>query len=478
MQYISYDFLYFTAASVLLYYITPKKFRKYELLLANIVFYLFSGLPNTAYLVGFTAITYVAALLSDKCGKKAKKAGFSLYILLSAGSLVFVKFANYALSGFSKLTGSSLITLDLIYPLGIAFFTLQGISYVADVYRGKYAADRNVINVAVFMTYFPLIVQGPISRYDKLSKELTEGHRFDSKKFTFGLQLLLWGLFKKLVIANRAAAFADEVFNNYTEYSGIVIVTGALVYSLQLYADFSGCVDICRGVSGLFGVTLGQNFNFPYSAVSIKDFWARWHISLSSWLKDYIYIPLGGNRKGKVRKYLNIIIVFLVSGLWHGVGLHYIVWGLYHGALQVAGDLLKPAKNLITDKLGVEKERFSYKFGRQILTFIMVAYGWLLFRANGLRAALSMTRSVFVKFFCIDQWNALFDTEDFRVLVLFVLVFAAVSILQKRYSLREKLAKQNLWFRWAVSLAALFTVIIFGVYGSGYNASDFLYMQF
>ena len=478
MQYISYDFLYFTAASVLLYYITPKKFRKYELLLANIVFYLFSGLPNTAYLVCFTAVTYGAALLSDKCGKKAKKAVFALYILLSAGSLVFVKFANYALSGFSKLTGSSLITLDLIYPLGIAFFTLQGISYVADVYRGKYAADRNVINVAVFMTYFPLIVQGPISRYDKLTKELTEGHRFDSKKFTFGLQLLLWGLFKKLVIANRAAAFADEVFNNYTEYSGIVIVTGALVYSLQLYADFSGCVDICRGVSGLFGVTLGQNFNFPYSAVSIKDFWARWHISLSSWLKDYIYIPLGGNRKGKARKYLNIIIVFLVSGLWHGVGLHYIVWGLYHGALQVAGDLLKPAKNLITDKLGVEKERFSYKFGRQILTFIMVAYGWLLFRANGLRAALSMTRSVFVKFFCIDQWNALFDTEDFRVLVLFVLVFAAVSILQKRYSLREKLAKQNLWFRWAVSLAALFTVIIFGVYGSGYNASDFLYMQF
>ena len=478
MQYISYDFLYFTAASVLLYYITPKKFRKYELLLANIVFYLFSGLPNTAYLVGFTAITYGAALLSDKCGKKAKRALFALYILLSAGSLVFVKFANYALSGFSKLTGSSLITLDLIYPLGIAFFTLQGISYVADVYRGKYAADRNVINVAVFMTYFPLIVQGPISRYDKLSKELTEGHRFDSKKFTFGLQLLLWGLFKKLVIANRAAAFADEVFNNYTEYSGIVIVTGALVYSLQLYADFSGCVDICRGVSGLFGVTLGQNFNFPYSAVSIKDFWARWHISLSSWLKDYIYIPLGGNRKGKVRKYLNIIIVFLVSGLWHGVGLHYIVWGLYHGALQVAGDLLKPAKNLITDRLSVEKERFSYKFGRQILTFVMVAYGWLLFRANGLRAALSMTRSMFVKFFCIDQWNALFDTEDFRVLVLFVLVFAAVSILQKRYSLREKLAKQNLWFRCAVSLTALFTVIIFGVYGSGYNASDFLYMQF
>lgn len=478
MQYISYNFLYFVAASVLLYYVLPPKIRKYGLLVSNIVFYAFSGIKNTAFLIGFALVTYAAALLVGRTDCKAKKALFAVYIVISAGTLTFIKFANNTLGAVSKIFSVPGVTLDVIYPLGVAFFTLQGISYVADVCRGKYAPDKNVINVMLFMTYFPIIVQGPISRYDALSKDLTKEHRFDGRNFSFGLQLLLWGLFKKLVIANRAASFVDQVFNNYQDYSGLVTVFATFLYSLQLYADFSGCVDICRGVSSLYGIPLMQNFNFPYTAVSVKDFWARWHISLSTWLKDYIYIPLGGNRKGKARKYLNITAVFLVSGLWHGVGLHYIVWGLYHGALQVAGDLLKPARKKAVDVLKMRRDRFSYRFGQQALTFCAVSYGWLIFRANGLRAAYDMTRSVFVKFFCVDQLRELFDTKDFRVLMVFTAIFIIVSLWQKRYSLREKLARQDLWFRWAVYVAALFAVIIYGVYGSGYNAGDFLYMQF
>lgn len=383
------------------------------------------------------------------------------------------------LNALRSLTGGAPLSVFVIVPLGGAFFTLQAIGYVVDVYKGKYPAEKNFFHFALFMSYFPIIVQGPISRMDTLAPQLSKGHKFDYTGVKQGLLLMVWGLFKKLVIANRAAMFADPIFSNYMEYSGLTIVVGVLVYTLQIYADFSGCVDICRGVSEMFGIQITNNFHHPYFATSIKDFWRRWHISLSSWLRDYVYIPLGGNRKGRFRKYCNLMITFLVSGLWHGAGVHYLVWGFYHGACQIAGDLLQKPKEAAARKLHIRDDVFSYRLAQRIITFALVAYSWLLFRAEGFQAAMHMTRSLFTNILDKAQLVAvLAEGKDLVVLIIATLVLFVVSLLQQRYNVRKELDKQNLWFRWIVYLTVLFVTIIFGVYGAGYNASDFLYMQF
>lgn len=478
MAYISYAFFGFVFLTAAAYFLFPLKARPYVLLAASAAFYAFSGYKNLLYLLCFIVITYLFGRLLARAEKR-RKLILILYLALTAGSLVFIKFSNYVLGGVSRLFNFQRITLDVLVPLGISFFTLQGISYIVDIYRKKYGCEKNFFRFALFMSYFPIIVQGPISRYDKLALQLGEGHPFDYTRVKFGLQLALWGMFKKLVIANRAAVFVDTVFNDYTEYHGLVIVVAVLLYTVQLYADFSGCVDLCRGVSQIFGIELMNNFNHPYFSVSVKDFWSRWHISLSGWLKDYVYIPLGGNRRGKARKYINLILTFLVSGLWHGVGIHYLVWGVYHGAVQIIGELTSPLKRKAEKALRVNTNCRSYQIGKQLITLSLISYGWLLFRANGFIAALKMTASVFTDFFCLRQLYNMFITDiDFAVLLISVMLLFIVSLLQTKYKLREIIQKQNLWFRWSLYLAAIFTVIIFGVYGGGYNASDFLYMQF
>ena len=356
---------------------------------------------------------------------------------------------------------------------------MQAIGYVIDIYRNKYEPEKNIFSFSLFMSYFPIIVQGPISRFDQLNGQLKKGHKFNYEEFTFGLQLAFWGLFKKLVIANRAATFADPIFNDYSKYSGLTVVLGVLFYTLQIYADFSGCVDICRGVSQMFGIKIINNFDHPYFSVSIKDFWRRWHISLSSWLRDYVYISLGGNRKGTFRKYINLVVTFLVSGLWHGVGIHYIVWGIYHSVCQIIGDLTRKPKDKLYTKLKINTSVYSFNLGQRIITFILIAYSWLLFRANGTIAALKMTLSMFSNILSISQLKSVIgDGKDFNVLVLATIILLIISLMQNKFSVREKLAKQNLWFRWPVYLLLIFSTIIFGIYGSEFNSADFLYMQF
>ena len=229
----------------------------------------------------------------------------------------------------------------------------------------------------------------------------------------------------------------------------------------------------------MFGITLVNNFDHPYFATSIKDFWRRWHISLSSWLKDYVYIPLGGNRKGKIRKYINILIVFLVSGLWHGVGLSYIAWGLIHGLYQVIGELLSNVKDKINAVLKTNKEAFSYRFGQGVITFILVTFAWIFFRANSLKGAINMIKSMFTPSIKLSELLMIgLDTQDYIVLGISVAILIIVSILQSRFNIREKLKEQNLWFRWIIYLLAIFSVLIFGIYGTEYSNEIFIYMQF
>ncbi len=480
MLYVSSLFLAFLAGLTLLYYVLPRRTQPYLLLVANLCFYAFAGPRALLYLLLLSLLSFFFALaIGQETALRRRKIWLCSYLVLGLGALVYAKFSLYLLRSLHLYFGLPLFTVPVLVPLGLSFFTLQAVAYVVDVYRQKIQATKNPIKFMLFMSYFPIIVQGPISRWDELSEQLWAKHPFDYTQVKQGALLLLWGFFKKLVIANRAASFADPIFASYERYSGFMVMMGILLYTLQIYADFSGAVDICRGASEMLDIKIRNNFDHPYFATSVKDFWRRWHISLSLWLRDYVYIPLGGNRRGRWRKHLNVFLTFLVSGLWHGVGFHYICWGGYHGLCQVLGDLLREPKDRLIKAVGLRSGAFSFRLGQQICTFILIAYSWLLFRANGLRAALHMTRSLFGTFYQKTLYMEVFpDGRELVVLMLATLLLFTVSCFQQKRALRDVLERQNLWFRWTVYLLLLFGSIIFGVYGQGYNASDFLYMQF
>lgn len=456
-------------------------------MLVSLVFY-FIASPKYIFFLLFSAATtfYAAGLLQrtnrEKTGKR--KGILFAVIFLNIGLLAFLKFGGavfgWIQSFWPQPDGPF---LQLILPLGISFYTLQVVGYCVDIYRGKYAAETNFAKYLLFVSFFPQIVQGPIARYDQLAAQFTEHHPFDYTQVKYGVQLMLWGFFKKMVIADRAALLVNQVFSNYQDYTGFSLFVASVFYSIQIYTDFSGCVDIARGAAQIFGIKLAHNFNHPYFALSIQDFWRRWHISLSTWLRDYIYIPLGGNRKGRFRKYQNILATFLVSGLWHGVGWQYIVWGALHGLYQVVGSLLQPLRDWLVKVFSVNRNAFSHKFFKGLVTFNLVNFAWIFFRSSSLTDAVRYIKYMFSQF---NPWiffdNSLYSMglsqKDFSLLIVCAAVLLVVSLLQRKMNLREKLDEQGLVFRWSIDLIAIFSIIILGIYGIGYTAADFIYAQF
>lgn len=486
MSVISVSFLAFITLVFLGYFLLPMTIRPYWLLVTSIGFYACFDLKYFA-LWGFCVFsTYIAAKYFEKeevASKITKKRILILTILANIGLLVFVKFYGYSLSVFKMIFGVEVEKISVIVPLGIAFYTLQAISYCVDVYNKKYPAEKNFAKYALYMSYFPIIMQGPISRYNQLGTSLFVGHKFSYMRMKSGLSLALWGFFKKMVIADRAAILVNQVFGNYVEYKGFEVIIAVLLYTIQLYADFSGCVDISRGVSEVLGVELINNFNHPYFATSIKDFWRRWHISLSSWFRDYIYIPLGGNRKGPIRKYINLVTVFFVSGLWHGVGINYIVWGFLHGGYQIIGELTQNFRSSIYTKLRLNEEHVLCKVWKTLCTVGLVAYAWLFFRASGTIAAIRMSISAITIFNPQIFWNGrLFelglDKKDWLVLGLACIVLFIVSLLQEKGLVRQRIEAQRIGLRWIIYIIAIFVILIFGIYGPGFDENQFLYMQF
>lgn len=482
MSIISLAFLVFAAVSCTLYFFLPQKARPYWLLLCSAAFYGSFDVRFFAW-IGITAVSsFAAGRIIGRAGERRKKAVLIGVVVLNGGLLIFVKFFGYSTELFARLFGLSASAVAIPAALGISFYTMQAIGYCVDVYRGKYLPERNFWKFLLYMLYFPTIMQGPISRYDQLADQLFTPHRFSFDRMKAGLILMLWGFFKKLVIADRAAILVNRVFADYTAYEGLQIVFAVVLYSIQLYTDFSGFTDISRGLSQILGIDLIDNFDTPYFADSIRDFWRRWHISLSSWLRDYIYIPLGGSRGGRGRKYANLLIVFFVSGLWHGVGFHYIAWGLMQAVFQIVSELTREPRNRLYDSWGVDRTCFSYRFGKGLVTFGLVNLSWLFFRASGFLTALRILKRSLV-------WNpwVLFDGSllsmgldgaEWNVLLAAVAVLLAVSLLRQRGSVRGMLDAQLFWFRYGVYLALLLATLVFGIYGPGYDSAGFLYMQF
>lgn len=446
MSLVSSTFIGVIILTTILYYLSPKKFKPYVLLVISILVYSSLGVKSLIYIVISTITTYFAALLFQK--NKHKKAILIITLVINIGILVIIK---------------SEIFKNIIIPMGISYYTFQVVSYLIDVYRNKYKPEKNIAKYFLYTMYFPYLFIGPINRYDDISKTLFETEKkFNCKSAYNGALRIGWGFFKKLIIANRINVIISTITQNTGEYNGAFALLAMLLYSIQLYADFSGGIDIVLGFSKILQIDLKENFNNPYISQNIQEFWRRWHISLSSWFRDYVYIPLGGNRCSKIRNYFNTIIVFLLSGLWHGV--NYILWGLFHGIFLIIGKFIK-VKN---------------KYINITVTFLVVSFLWSFFIWPSATESLQMMGSVFTTFNYQDLFSNILNLglslSNYIVLIIAVILLIIYDLNKEKINSRIKnLKTENKILVFAI---LVWIVLIFGMYGIGFNASDFIYNKF
>lgn len=497
MLFNSIDFLLFFPPVVTIYYLIQKKAQYIWLLMCSYYFYMCWNPKYALLLLTSTGITYLGGLgiewIAQKQYDQRKKifkmrCCLILGIMSNIAILGYFKYLNFTINILNRVIenlhlGKKLSTLDIILPVGISFYIFQALGYLIDVYRREIYAEKNFLRYALFVSFFPQLVAGPIERSKNLLIQLAKPIDFSYENMRRGLLLMLWGFFLKLVIADRAAIIVNGVYEDSASYPGFYIIVATFLFAIQIYCDFHGYSTIARGAALVLGIHLMDNFQAPYFSKSVKEFWRRWHISLSEWFRDYLYIPLGGSRKGTLRKELNLLIVFAVSGLWHGASLAYIAWGLLNGCYQVIEDICSKAKKLYDNK----KEQcatFSINLYNQIKTFILVSFAWLFFRADGLSAAVSTLKNMLV-----FNWTVLFDEtiytsfgmqrQFFTVLILSIVILFWVDA--KKYkgeNVIEMFLCQGWMFRTITELCLIFIILLFGCYGEMYDTSAFIYFQF
>jgi len=493
MLFNSAQYLVFFPVVVLLYFIIPNRFRNLWLLLASYFFYMQWNAKYALLLASSTLITYLSGLCIDAFARKDKvllaKCTVFVSFFLNIGLLVFFKYSNFIVENINRLgtlLGQDIRIgeFDILLPVGISFYIFQALSYTMDVYRGKVKATTNLFRYALFVSFFPQLVAGPIERSGNLLSQFDEKHTFDVDRIRRGLLLMLWGLFMKMVIADNIAPSVTMIYDYYPQYTGIEIVVATVLFAFQIYCDFAGYSLIAIGSAKVLGFRLMENFRAPYLATSVSDFWDRWHISLTSWFTDYLYIPLGGNRKGKVRKYVNILIVFFVSGLWHGAAYTYIAWGLLNGIFMVLEQVSADFRQKLQKWFRVDKSRFSYRLGCRLLTFALIDFTWLFFRATGFTTAFTLIGQCVTNLQPGKLFGLVFDrigmtSQQMVVLTLAILLLLVVDTLkEKGQNVLELVFAQGIWFRWMVYLGLLFAILIFGVYGNIYEQTQFIYFQF
>ena len=497
MLFNSVDFLVFFPIVTLIYFLIPHKIRYLWLLVCSYYFYMCWNAMYALLLFASTMITWVSGLAIAAAAKKEtedptrlrSRGIVAISLILNLTLLFFFKYSNFVIENLNSLlayTGVSLRVpkLDLLLPVGISFYIFQALSYTIDVYRGDVQVEKTPLRYMVFVSFFPQLVAGPIERSSRLLGQFYEKHRFSYDRMVRGLMMMLWGYFQKMVVADRLSVLVDQVFNYSSYYAGFEILVGAVFFAFQIYCDFAGYSTIAIGAAQVMGFDLMENFRRPYLAVSVADFWRRWHISLTSWFRDYLYIPLGGNRKGKLAKYRNIMVVFLASGLWHGANWTYVIWGGLNGLFQIIGAQTKKLRSAVKSFLGIRDNSGSGRLLSMIVTFLLVDFTWIFFRAATLEDAVTVIRQLFSSF---NPW-VLFDGTlytlglsmiDFWVGIVAIAMILAVDVLHERgVRIREWILNQNLLFRWMVYFLAIFTILIFGFYGPNYDAAQFIYFQF
>ena len=426
MLFNSIEFLVFFPIVAVLFLVIPPKMRYVWLLIASYYFYM-SWNPKYAVLILFsTFVTFISGLLIGKANiKYTKQIILAASIIINLALLMAFKYSNFllqTLSNAAQYCGLKPISwrVDLLLPVGISFYTFQAISYSIDVYRGDIRAEKNFAKYALFVSFFPQLVAGPIERSGNLLRQvqgIKEIKVWDLERIRDGLLLMFWGFFQKLVIADRAAILVGQVYTDYRKYGFLELAIASVLFAFQIYCDFGGYTSIARGAAQVMGFSLMQNFRQPYLAADIKEFWRRWHISLTSWFTDYLYIPLGGSQKGTARKYINIFIVFAVSGLWHGASWHFAVWGILHAFYQIIGDIKRKLKKRFI-RNDVSGNSFSRKAEKVIITFLLVDIAWIFFAADSLTHACGILRQMFIVFQTTSVYDIGLDRGNYCVLEL------------------------------------------------------------
>lgn len=485
MNFNSIEFAIFLPIVFLLYWFVKKgvlQIQNIILLLSSYFFYACWDWRFLFLLIFSTLLDYFTGIkIFEASNKKNKLAWLWLSVAVNLGFLGVFKYYNFFSTSFAALfeqfgLQSNFGSLNIILPVGISFYTFHGLSYVFDLYRNRIVPERNFINYSVFVSFFPLLVAGPIERATHLLPQIVKKRSFDYQKSVEGLQQILWGLFKKIVVADNCAEMANQIFNSNSPLSGSVLILGAIFFSFQIYGDFSGYSDIAIGTAKLFGIDLIRNFNLPYFARDIADFWRRWHISLTSWFRDYLYIPLGGSKVSKPKVIRNTLIIFVVSGFWHGANLTFIVWGLYHVLLFLPLILLN--KNKKHYNLNESSNWPGLKvLSQMIFTFMLTSIGWIIFRSKNLPDAINYIQSIFT--YSSDYFNLSSIYSGQGAISNYSILFASISIivlLIVEWTQRNKshvLAISTKKYSWFVYL-----IVCISIFVCKGGSSAFIYFQF
>lgn len=481
MLFNSLTFAVFLLAAFILYHIVPVRFRWIFLLAASYAFYMNLHAAYGLLLLFTTVLTYLLALALEKAPDQAKrKICLFCGILPLVGILLFFKLGTPVIDRLNAMIDAGRLalqplTLKILLPAGVSFYFFQSMGYLIDVYKGKIHAERHFGYYALFVSFFPQLLAGPIGRADALLPQLKRERRFDYEKVTYGLKLMAWGYFKKLVIADVFAVTVNKVYDNAQSYVGLVFIIVTVMFAIEIYCDFSGYSDIAIGCAKLFGIELATNFKSPYLSFSIKEFWSRWHISLSTWFRDYVYIPLGGNRVPKWRNCLNLFLTFLVSGFWHGSSMTYILWGAIHGLLQIAETFVYPKK-----RRGVPVTRRRHWWQLPI-TFALLCFTWIFFRANAIRDAFWIISRLFWDIGRpVNYLKTAVICLDMPYLSMFgMLLSAAVLFLYDLVSLKQDViglvSGQRAPVRFGIYVLLLVVIALFSHKGI---ATEFIYFQF
>ncbi len=530
----SLTFMVFLAAVVAVYYLVPKKYQWFVLLVASYGFYISSGVENVLYIISTTIFTFLSAkwmqsirnkqqdkinALGDEITKEQRMAMKKeaanrikriqvLTVLVNLAVLAYFKYLNFFIGNINDIFGmfkwdASLPLVNIIAPLGLSYYTFNSIGYLIDVGRGKLKAETHLGKFALFVSFFPSIVQGPLNRYGDAGLQLQKEHDFDYDNVKFGAQLILWGLFKKLIIADRISVIPTTIFGMTSGYTGTHILFAVITYSFQIYCDFSGGTDITRGAAQMLGIDLPLNFERPFFAISMADFWRRWHMSLGAWMREYVFYPIMlckpvASLSKKMRKKHGVyagklvpsvaapFVVFFLIGIWHGLTWQYIANGLYNAFLISASVALTPVYEKLIKTFKVNTEAFSFRLFQIARTTVLLFISRIIVKGPGLRGSLKMVKALF-----LDQSASFFfnfgelmeeigiSTPDLVLLVVAISILMIVDILQESgLKMRESLAKQNLPFRWIVIILLIVAIVIFGTYGPAYDAKSFIYGAF
>lgn len=474
MPFNSFDYIIFLSVIFALYYAIPKhNFRLFLLVAGSYYFYMSWNAIFVLLVVASTLIDYVAGILLDKDKSAAKRnLILTVSIILNLGLLFYFKYYNFLAENIAALftslnLGTPNLQHSLILPAGISFYTFQSMSYTVDVYKKEKSAERNFMKYALYVSFFPQLIAGPIERAKNLFPQLELKHKFNYENIRTGCFLILFGLFKKIVFADRFAQYATEVFDHPYAYTGFPALLGVMFFSFQIYCDFSGYTDIARGSAKILGINLMENFKGPYLSKSIREFWRRWHISLSTWFRDYLYIPLGGNRKGTFKLYRNLIVVFLLTGLWHGANWTFIIWGLIHGFFIIGERILKPFDINVP------------KFFQILYTFAIVNIAWIFFRAVNLEEGLAILTNIFYfdspHSFNIYIFESYIENIEVQIsLVMLVFIFM-LHFFEYKKDFSEWVLNLKLIPRWAIYIFLIVCIPLLGEYGT---YKPFIYFQF